>query len=342
MNFKVSIRGRDDVVQVEMGQTILEAAVAQGVPYPHGCRSGNCGACKSELMSGEVEMSPYSEYALSGAEKDQGLILACRGVPWSDCEVGWLDANDQESFPQRQLVCTVVDLEQATHDIRVVRLRVESGGPFDFAAGQYAQVSFDGLPARDYSMANRPDEEILEFHIRRVDDGTVSTHVAEKVEIGSEVSVSGPFGTSYLRKNHRGPIVAVAGGSGLAPIKSIVDTALASGATQPVHLYFGVRAERDLYLENHFVDLARRHSSFTFIPVLSEPDGPTERRTGYVGDAVASDFTDLDGSKCYLAGPPVMVETATEQVKSLGVRRQDCHADAFYTEADKMKLEAAS
>lgn len=342
MSYKVIIRGRDDVVQVEMGQTILEAAIAQGLPYPHGCRSGNCGACKSELISGEVEMSPYSEYALSGAEKDQGLVLACRSVPWSDCEVAWLEADDQESFPQRKLVCTVVDLAQATHDIRIVRLKVDSGGPFDFAAGQYAQVTFDGLPPRDYSMATRPDQDFLEFHIRLVDGGAVSPYVAETLAVGDRVKVAGPFGTSYLRRKHRGPILAIAGGSGLAPIKSIVDTALAHGAAQPIHLYFGVRAERDLYLQDYFEGLAASHGNFTFIPVLSEPDGPTDRRTGYVGDAVAADFADLDGTRAYLAGPPVMVETATDKLKALGVRRQDCHADAFYTEADKNRLEAAS
>ncbi len=342
MSFTVTIRGRDDVVQVEMGQTILEAAIAQGLPYPHGCRSGNCGACKSELISGDVEMSPFSDYALSKGEKDQGLILACRSVPWSDCEVAWLEADDQEAFPQRRLVCTVAEMEQATHDIKVVRLKVESGGPFDFAAGQYAQVAFADLPARDYSMANRPDQDFLEFHIRLVDGGTVSPHVANGLKVGDEVRVEGPYGTSYLRRKHRGPILAVAGGSGLAPVKSIVETALAGGTKQPIHLYFGVRAERDLYLEDHFARLAAAHDNLTFVPVLSEPEGPTDRRTGYVGDAVAADVGDLDGTKAYLAGPPVMVETATEKLKSLGLRRQDCHADAFYTEAEKNQLDEAS
>lgn len=338
MAFSVKIRQFDDDLAVEMGQTILEAALARDLPYPHGCRSGNCGACKSELIAGEIEMSPYSEFALTEAEKASGLILACRAVPWSDCEVKFLDADETVAHPSRRLTCKVVGVTSATHDIRVVRMEILSGGPFDFSAGQYASIEFPGLPPRDYSMANRPDEEVLEFHIRLLPGGAVTPFVAGQLEPGDEVKVSGPFGTSYLREKHTGPIVALAGGSGMAPIKSIVETALARGMRQPITLYFGVRAERDLYLEDHFNALAARHDNLTFIPVLSEPDGPTSRRTGFLADAVFADFTALDGVKAYLAGPPVMVETAVAALTDLGVRRQDCHADAFYTEAEKSAL----
>ena len=154
--------------------------------------------------------------------------------------------------------------------------------------------------------------------------------------------VEGPLGTAHLRDNHRGPILAVAGGSGLAPIKAIVESALAGGAQQPIHLYFGVRAERDLYLEGHFRALTEQHPNLTFTPVLSEPDGPTGRRTGYLADAVAADFADLDGFKAYLAGPPIAVETTVGKLRAAGMRRRDIHADAFYTEADKAKLEGTA
>lgn len=341
MSFTVKIRGRDDVVPVEIGQSILEAALAQGLPYPHGCRSGNCGACKSELVSGEVEMSPYSEYALSAAEKEQGLILACRAVPWSDAEVIWLDPSDSVAHPIRHMTCRVTALDRPTHDIRRVRMAVERGGPFDFSAGQYAQVSFDGLPGRDYSMANRPEENELEFHIRLTAGGTVSPFVAEELKVGDTARVVGPYGASHWRSNHRGPVLAAAGGSGLAPIKSIVEEALAGGFDKPLHLYLGVRAERDVYLEAHFDALSARHPNLTFTVVLSETDGPTERRTGFLADTIAQDFDNLEGYKAYLAGPPIMVETVTQTLKTLGVRRQDCHADAFYTEAEKAKLEGA-
>ena len=338
MSFTVKVRQFDGDLAVEMGQTILEAALARDLPYPHGCQSGNCGSCKSELLAGEVEMSPYSEFALSEKEKADGLILACRAVPWSECEVSWLGEEDLIVHPNRQLQCEVSEIVQATHDIRIVRLKVLSGGPFDFSCGQYAAVTFAGQPPRDYSMANTPDDATLEFHIRRVAGGASSAYVAERLRVGEPVHVDGPYGTSYLRPNHRGPIVAVAGGSGLAPMKSIVETALKGGTEQDMTLYFGVRAERDLYLEDHFRALERAHPNFRFAPVLSDPSGGTARRTGFVHTAVAADFGDLDGCKVYTAGPPPMVRAVQEVAVRAGARPEDIHADAFYTEAEKASL----
>ncbi|HUA56316.1 MAG TPA: 2Fe-2S iron-sulfur cluster-binding protein [Candidatus Sulfotelmatobacter sp.] len=341
MAYQVRIRQADRPVSVEPGQTILEAALAQGVAYPHGCRSGNCGACKSRCYAGELELAPYSDYALSGAERASGLILACRAVPWSDAEVGWLDADELMVHPIRHLTCRVRALEQATHDIRVVRLEILSGGPFSFSAGQYARVRFDDLPARDYSMANRPDQPDLELHIRQMGGGGASVYAGTRLAVGDIVTVEGPYGTSYLRERHTGPILAVAGGSGLAPITSIVESALARGMQQPIRLYFGVRDERDLYREAALTALAAAHPNFRFTPVLSEPHGPTARRTGFVHQVVAGELGDVDGMKAYLAGPPPMVEAASAMLTERGVRREDIHADAFYTEAEKATLGGA-
>ncbi len=342
MSFRASLRQHGTTLRVEIGQTILEAALAAGVPYPHGCRSGNCGACKSRLESGEVELTPYSEFALSAAERQDGLILACRAVPWSDVSLAWLEADETVVHPLRYLTCRVVALDDATHDIRRLRLAVEAGGPFGFSPGQYAALTFAGQAPRDYSMASRPDESELEFHIRRTVDGSASIYVAERLGIGDTVKVEGPFGSSFLREKHTGPILAIAGGSGLAPIKSIVESALAAGMAQPIDLYFGIRAERDLYLEAHFRALAARHGNFRFIPVLSQPDGATTRRCGFVHEAALADHPDLDGAKAYLAGPPVMVEAATTALLARGMRRQDIHADAFYSEAEKAALLGAA
>lgn len=338
-------RGQSDRVEVEMGQTILEAALAAGLPFPHGCRSGNCGACKSALLSGEVELSPYSEYALTRHEHAQGFILACRAVPWSDAELRWLDADDSHVHPRRRMDCRVTRLEAATHDIRIVRLAIEKGGPFSFSAGQFASVTFNSLPARDYSMANAPALDgtatELEFHIRLTPGGAVSPFVQNELKAGDVVHVDGPLGTSYLREKHDGPVVALAGGSGLAPILSIVETALAGGMAQPIRMYFGVRDERDVYMERRLETLAADHSNFSCEIVLSKPESPAPRRTGFLHDVLAADFQSLDGHKLYLAGPPVMVEAAVEVAQSLGAARRDCHADAFYTSAELEQREAS-
>jgi naphthalene 1,2-dioxygenase ferredoxin reductase component len=338
MGYRVNIRGLDAEIEVEAGETILDAALRSGLAYPFGCQSGNCGACKTALLSGSVELAPYSEFALEDGERLQGLILGCRAVPHDDCEVALLEMEEFEVHPARVLDCRVVGLDDLTHDIKRVRLEIVGGAPLAFSAGQYASLEFPGLPARDYSMANRPDEPVLEFHIRLVANGAVTHHVRDKLKLGDGVRVKGPMGTSSWRRKHTGPIVAIAGGSGMAPIASIVETALANGARQPIKLYVGARAERDLYRLDRFAELAKRHPNLEIIPVLSEPDGPTTRRTGLLKDIVYSDLANTDGFKAYLAGPPIMVETCVGALIARGMRRGDCHADAFYTEAEKQAL----
>ena len=333
MSCKVRIDQADRTIEVPTGATILQTALDAGIAYPFGCQSGNCGACKSHLVKGEVTLDGYSEFALSDDEKGRGLILACRAVPWDDCEVAWLEEDDLIVHPRRLLDCRVVGLDDATHDIKRVRLEIASGGPFDFSAGQFASVTFDGLPPRDYSMANLPGDPVLEFHVRRSAGGVTSAYVAEQLEFGDAVRVEGPFGTSYLRESHRGPIIAVAGGSGLAPIKSVVERALQKALPQHIYLYFGVRTRRDLYLHDHFATLASSHPNLHFTPVLSEGNGEALRH-GLVHEAVAADFDEFDGCKAYLAGPPVMVEAATRLFEQRGMRRSDIHADAFYTAAE--------
>jgi ferredoxin-NAD(P)+ reductase (naphthalene dioxygenase ferredoxin-specific) len=342
MGHTLSIRQHFRPIAGESGATILEAALAAGVAYPHGCRSGNCGGCKSRLHAGEVELGPYSEYALSEAERGEGLILACRAMPWSDVTVSWLESDEIIVHPQRRLRCRVVGLDDMTHDIKRLRLDIEAGGPFTFSAGQFASLGFADLPARDYSMANRPDEPRLEFHVRRMGQGA-SAYVADRLRLGDTVAVAGPLGSAFLREQRGGPIVAIAGGSGLAPIKSIVETALAAGTTQPIHLYFGARDECDIYLERDFRALAAAHGNFRFTPVLSEPSAATVRRRGLVHEAASADLGDLDGAKAYLAGPPAMVEAATRLLVDIrGMRREDVHADAFYSEAEKRAQAAAA
>jgi ferredoxin-NAD(P)+ reductase (naphthalene dioxygenase ferredoxin-specific) len=333
MTFKVRIVQAERTIEVPTGATILSSALDAGIAYPFGCQSGNCGACKSHLVKGEVTIEGYSEFALSDEEKERGLILACRAVPRRDCEVAWLEEDDLIVHPRRLLDCEVMALDDATHDIKRIRLKIVAGGPFDFSAGQFASVTFAGCPPRDYSMANVPGDPILEFHVRRTAGGATSTHVSEKLTVGDHVRVEGPFGPSYLRETHRGPIIAVAGGSGMAPIKSVVERALQLALPQHIYFYFGVRNERDLYLHEHFARLAETHKNLHFIPVLSDGDNE-ERRQGLVHEAVAQDFDEFDGCKAYLAGPPVMVEATTRLFEQRGMRRVDIHADAFYTAAE--------
>ena len=339
MSHKVRLVQADRTIEVPMGSTILSAALDAGISYPFGCQSGNCGACKSTLLRGEVAMEGYSEFALSDEERARGLILACRAVPGEDSEVAWAEAEDLVLHPRRTLECRVRSLDDLTHDIKRLRLEIVSGGPFEFSAGQFAALTFAGCPPRDYSMASLPGEAELEFHVRRTAGGVASAHVFETLRPGDGVRVEGPSGTASLRQAHRGPIIAVAGGSGLAPIRSIVERALQQGLPQHIYLYFGVRSERDLYLHDHFARLAERYPTLHFNPVLSESDN-TGFRLGLVHEAVAADFDEFDGCKAYVAGPPVMVEAATRLFEQRGMRREDIHADAFYTAAEMAEAAA--
>lgn len=331
----VRIRQWPAPVGLDPGQTVLDAALSAGVPYPFGCQSGNCGACKSLVISGKVDLADYSDFALTDEERAQGLVLACRSLADDDIEVAWIEGEDLALHAQRRLECRVAALDRLTHDITGVTLEILSGGPFDFTAGQFARLTFPGQKRRDYSMANRPDAKTLVFHIRHMPDGRVSAYVAGELTVGTTVVVEGPNGIAHLKEAHTGPILALAGGSGLAPVASIVETALAGGRRGPVHLYFGARDERDVYLEEHFKALAGKHPNLTYTVVLSQPSAPSARRTGFLHDAVAADFASLDGAKAYVAGPPAMVDALTPVLLGRKMRREDIHADAFYSEADK-------
>ena len=225
-------------------QTILDAALAADLPYPYGCRAGTCGTCKTRLLQGRVDTEPHAAEALSDAEAAAGLILACRATPRSDvvieCLGEWLEALP----PVRHLQARVVALDTVARSVTRLRLEVY-GQPLCFLAGQYAELSFGGRPARAYSMANPPDDPTLEFHIRHF-EGVASGYVTRHLGIGALVDVHGPYGSAYLREPPR-PLVAVAGSTGLAPIRSIILTALARGHQTPMHLFLGVRDEPDLY-----------------------------------------------------------------------------------------------
>lgn len=317
------------------GETILDCLLQAGVAFPHNCQSGNCGACKCELVQGDVLDLPYSEYALSAEERSRNLILACRTQVWDDCTIRPLDAGEMILHPSRVMRCRVVGVQELTHDIRGLTLEIESGGPYGFSAGQHAHLKFaPGIPERSYSMASLPGEPLLEFHVRRVPRGQASGYAFSSVRVGAELTVSGPLGNAYLRDNHEGPILALAGGSGLAPIKSIVETALRKEPNRSIDCYFGVRDERDVYLEERLLGLTRRHPNLRLHIVLSQPSMHTARRTGTVTEAVMQDFASLAGFKAYVAGPPAMVESAQHELRKIGMATRDVHADAFYSQAD--------
>lgn len=328
---RISILDSDDRFDADDGETILAAAQRAGVAFPYSCQAGNCGSCKCELVEGDTFALEASEFALTDAERDRGLILACRTQVWGDARIRRIDHEALVVHPSRVLACRVQRLEQLSHDIRGVWLDVESGGPFVFSAGQYAQVDFAPGLGKHYSMANGPDHARLEFHVRHMPGGRCSGYVATTLKQGDPVTVSGPHGISYLRDLHVGPVLLAAGGSGLAPIQSILKTMLARNSAAPIRLYFGVRGERDVYNEAILTRWMRDHPNLAVEVVLSD-DATTTRRRGYVHEAIAADVHNVEGWHAYVAGPPVMVEAVSSVLQSKGMALRDIHADAFHNQ----------
>jgi CDP-4-dehydro-6-deoxyglucose reductase/ferredoxin-NAD(P)+ reductase (naphthalene dioxygenase ferredoxin-specific) len=271
-------------------------------------------------------MLPYAPEALNPAEAASGLILACRARARTDIVVEWLGEADDERPPVRTIKAQVTEITRVAPEVTRLRLQV-LGQPLFFAAGQYADLSFARRPPRAFSMANPPSELILEFHIRHL-NGVASGYVTGRLKVGDRVRVKGPYGNAYLRPREQ-PLLAIAGGVGLAPLRSIVLTALGQDADASLHLYVGVRDEADLYGSDELSALAARHAHFHFVPVLSAPSGPTPHRTGMVHEAVAADFARLDDHVVHIAGPPTMVDAARALALQRGAAPKAILSDPF-------------
>lgn len=325
MSYKASILSIDKDISVSKEETLLDAALRQGVNYPHSCKNGRCGACKSRLISGEVEHLSHLRFTLTEQEKADGFILACRAVPKSDVKAAWLVQEDQPRFRMKG---QVLEKSWLTHD--TVRLILVLPEDVRFHPGQYALLRINDFGERSYSMANRANGRTLEFFVRQVPDGRVSGFIANGLKAGDSLEVEGPFGTSYLRQDHAGPILAVAGGSGIAPIKAIVDAALHHGMKQDIHLYFGVREERDLYLSGHFENLAQQYTNLHFHNVLDRGRTHGNQRIGRLDQVIFSDWKSFEGMwQAYVAGPPPLVETLAHRLPEMGILPDSIFADPF-------------
>lgn len=307
---------------------ILEAALDAGVPFPHGCGSGECGSCKCQLIEGEVASDPFSPDALSSQEVANRLILACRARPVGDVRIRWLAAGAAK--PVVKVSTRVSSIERASHDVVVLTLALPAESAFDFQPGQFAKLQFGKIPERSYSMASQPGEGHLTFHIRVLPEGRASTHVNSQLAIGDEVKVHGPFGDAIWQGPTNDPLVLVAGGTGLAPILSILDAALVAGqAAGQIHVYHGVRTEDDLYAGDLMRRRAQRHG-FRFAPVYSCP-ARTPARPAHVHEAVAEHFDDLSRATVYTSGPPPMVNAVKSVALQRGASAERIRADAFFS-----------
>ena len=326
----------------EHGDTFLEAMQRASELSSLSCYAGDCGSCKCEYVSGAITELEDTASALSPMERARSIVLGCRTQLRGDVEIRSIYDAERVVHPARAVACRVAEVDALTHDITRFRLAVESGPPLEFTAGQYARVVFAPGVHREYSMANPPHDPVLEFHVRKTANGIASNHVSARLAAGDRVQVEGPLGSCYLRAQHPGPILLAGGGSGMAPMLSILESALHLGMSQPIRLYFGARQARDIYATERLAALAERHSNFRFCIVLSAPQaGGAGYRTGMLHEVIAADWSELAVGKAYLAGPPVMVEAVSSLLRARGIALRDIHADAYYTEAEKAQLQPA-
>jgi ferredoxin-NAD(P)+ reductase (naphthalene dioxygenase ferredoxin-specific) len=317
----------DRVLQVTAGANLLDTLRANAVPISYSCMAGRCGTCRCRVVSGSL-IDTGREAKITNPSEG-AYVLACTSVLSENCTIEIPEPDEIVTHPARILKATVTAIEEATHDIRVIRLRPAK--PLSFSPGQYAMLQFTPDHIRPYSVAGLCTDEELEFHVRLVPDGRVSGYLFNQLRVGDAVRVSGPLGTAYLRTLHTGPMLCVAGGTGLAPILSIIRGVLAAGMDNPIHLYFGVRSPRDIYGLAQLAALQAALPSLKVdIIVSTDDDEKSGRRIGLITDAIAQDITDFDGWRAYICGAPPMVEATAALVRQRGITEEHIHADAFY------------
>lgn len=330
---KVLITQFGTTIEVRKGFSILDAALKAGLDYPYACRQGNCSSCKTLLIKGEVQHKPYDKSTLTDEELEDRIILACRAIPLTDCEVEFLEDTEM-LFSPSETECEIVSIDRVTHDVAIVKAKPIGKVSPAFNSGQFATICLPGFPARDYSFANRPGAQLLEFQVRARREGRVSKQIYEKSQPGDKFTIEAPFGTAYLRKDHPGPITLVVGGTGLAPAKSIALDALSSLPGRSISLFFSVREERDLYQVKEFEALAAKYSNFTYVPVVTRPNGCLDERATDVFAEIRKRFDSLAGHKVYTCGSPGLVSACQKFALDMGVVRKDCHTDPFVAAED--------
>ena len=306
--------------EVEEGETVLNAAFRQGISLPHGCKEGQCSACKCNLLEGEVDLLKYSTFALLDSEREQGGILLCRSLAQEDLVIELLNFDEEllsKSIAVKDFKGRITAKSNLTHDIRSIEIDIET--PIKFWAGQYVDITVRTKNGeeitRSFSMANTPDQtQKLKFIIKKYPDGKFSNELdAGGIEVGAAVTVRGPYGSCFRREGRTGPIILVAAGSGMSPIWSILHDHIACGEDRPVHFFYGARTSADLFYLPEIAAITAAHPSVSFIPVLSHADSDADWHgaKGFVHQVVGSELRRLGiegGGDAYACGPPPMID----------------------------------
>jgi CDP-4-dehydro-6-deoxyglucose reductase len=335
MPHQITIKPSDHSFACLDGDTVLVAAMAADLMLPYGCRNGACGTCKGKILEGRVDYGPHQASTLTDDEKRQGLALFCCARPETDLVIEVKEVRRAGDVLIRKLPCRIESIDKPAPDVAIVKIKLPANERLQFLAGQYIDLLLKDGRRRSFSLATPPhDDALLELHVRHVPDGFFSGPLFNEYKGREILRFEGPLGTFFLREDSDKPIVFVAGGTGFAPIKGVIEHALHHRLDRyrPMVLYWGVRAKQDLYLPHLPGTWQQQGENFTFIPVLSDPapDDAWPGRIGFVHQAVLDDFADLSGYQVYACGGPAMIDVArTTFTQARGLPADEFFADSF-------------
>jgi CDP-4-dehydro-6-deoxyglucose reductase len=331
MTYQVTIQPSGHQFTVKPNETLLAAALNAGFSMPYGCRNGACGACKGKVLAGAVDYGVHQEGALTHEEKLKGQALFCCAKATSDLTIEVKEVGAVKDIPIKTLPCRVERMEKLADDVMAVWLKLPSNERLQFLPGQYLDFLLKDAKRRSFSLANSPeDDSLLELHIRYVPGGQFTEHVFGTMKPKDIMRISGPYGSFFLRESDK-PAIFLAGGTGFAPIKSMLNHAFKHEVLREFVLYWGAKTLPDLYQAGVPSEWQQAHKNFGFIPVLSEPRAEDNwpGRSGFVHQAVLADFADLSGYEVYACGAPPMIDAARRDFLARGLPEDAFFADSF-------------
>jgi CDP-4-dehydro-6-deoxyglucose reductase len=331
MAHQVTLQPSGQQFSVAADASILEAALDAGINLPYGCKNGACGACKGKVLSGQVDLGIAQDQALPADERVAGMALFCCAKPLTDVTLEVREVNAARDIPVKTLPCRVQALERVAADVMVIRLKLPTNERMQFLAGQYIEFLLADGKRRTFSLASPPHaDDLLELHIRHVPGGNFTDHVFNKMKLKDILRIEGPLGSFFLREESAKPIILVAGGTGFAPLKGLIEHALHIGIQRPMQLYWGAKNRAGLYM-NALAEQWVVANGIAYTPVLSEPDAADHwtGRTGLVHEAVLADHPDLSAYQVYACGAPVMCEAALKDFTARGLPKDEFFADVF-------------
>jgi CDP-4-dehydro-6-deoxyglucose reductase, E3 len=341
----ISIANSSRSFEAAADRPLLEAAADAALNLPHSCKGGNCGACKARLVCGEIHYPNGPPLGLSAAETAAGLILLCQARARSDLCIETFEMRAADTATTKRLPCRIERAVPLSHDVMGLFLRLPIAEAFIFEAGQYIDILLPGGRRRSFSIASPPhDARPLELHIRRIAGGEFSDRLFHEDMRPALLSIEGPLGAFTYRPHPADAprMLLIGGGTGIAPLLSILRHLLENGIDRDIQLFWGVRNEQDLYAHAMLERLSRSGASFIYVPVLSEPSPQWRGRSGWVHEAALRDIDDLESVEVYAAGPPTMIAAIQREYDARGSARTRLYYDSFDPASDTLARQRTS